>query len=178
MGLIHNRGLKPTNKYILNFSILLFMTLCPLFLAQCAPSHSHYSAQPWCCSPHGREFLSFSTENSPLELWLVVAKGDNELVFKPLLTIQESEKDQTIVKILELHLFRELVRTVLINLSIQDLKYLGTFFGLLIEDNWHFIFSLVGTLQLFLICYAFLQLQNLKAKLHTTPTFLRQQILY
>ena len=57
-----------------------------------------------------------------------MAKGDNELVFKPLLTIQESEKDQTIVKILELHLFRELVRTVLINLSIQDLKYLGTLF--------------------------------------------------
>ena len=37
MVLIHNRGLKPTNKYIiLHFSILLFMTLCPLFLAQCA----------------------------------------------------------------------------------------------------------------------------------------------
>ena len=34
---IHNRGLKPTNKYIIShFSILLFMILCPLFLAQCA----------------------------------------------------------------------------------------------------------------------------------------------
>ena len=37
MVLIHKRGLKPTNKYIISHvSILLFMTLCPLFLAQCA----------------------------------------------------------------------------------------------------------------------------------------------
>ena len=40
MALIHNRGLKPTYKYIiLHFSILLLMTLCPLFLAQCAVGH-------------------------------------------------------------------------------------------------------------------------------------------